>query len=307
MRWQLWCLTLGCFLHKWSISAINSGTPGKVFVVDAPACAGERLLNFTAAYSGSYRREQFYWRTQWAIDLLRGLHERALESATSDIGEAAVFYVPAFFALLIAIHDDESLACLTKAAAALTSSSLYWRNVGYDHFYLHGLEYPVVTDFDYALGVGRPPQEAKDWMVQAFYASTQNMVMLATGELSQGTLSSAINANLYSMRRIVTVPFLLQESCMDQQGSRIYKLSFAGSVQAYNYERALFVRAAAAEFANHLHKRANGLVWAVDDPKRLLWAMVQMDPNSPSLNHTQRNIFNARRRWLTLLYQRSEL
>ncbi len=37
---------------------------------------------------------------------------------------------------------------------------LFQITTGYDHFYLHGLEHPVVTDFDFALAVPRPPQSA---------------------------------------------------------------------------------------------------------------------------------------------------
>ncbi|CAE8725301.1 unnamed protein product [Polarella glacialis] len=224
--------------------------------------------------------------------------------------KASAFYAPAFFALLIAIHDAASLECLSQAAASLTASNLFWRNAGYDHFYLHGLEYPVVTDFDYALGVGRPQEEAAEWLVQAFYATVQNMVIVATGELSQGTLFAALGGSLYGMRRVVTVPFVLIEDCMaetDEEPTRSVRLSFAGSVQPYNYERALFVRAAAAEFAGRLRKRAGGLIWTVDDPRLQLWAIVQLDPNLPALNTTQRNLFVARRRWLQQLYHRSEL
>eukprot|EP00435_Cladocopium_sp_Y103_P069427 s120_g33.t1 len=108
-----------------------------IFVLDAPACAGERLLSYSY-YQVSPRREAFFSRMKWVIDLVRGLHQHIISKAKtatkrSDgppwIPQGPVYYVPSFFALLIAIHDEESLRCLVEASVALTSSHLYWHSV----------------------------------------------------------------------------------------------------------------------------------------------------------------------------------
>ncbi|CAJ1424816.1 unnamed protein product [Effrenium voratum] len=271
-----------------------------VQVLSGPACAGEQLLSFEH-YRGSARREAFYSRMLWAIDLIRGFHQRILSMAGEVTGAASsVFYLPSFFGLLIALQDEESLRCLIQASATITQSSLYWRNLGYDHFYVHGMEYPVVTDFDFAWGKPQARDEAKLWIVQAFYASTRNMAILTTGELSHG-LVSTLAANLYTMRRVVNIPFMLRDGVEELEERRRFRLSFAGSVQAHNFERVLFLRAAAAEFP----PLVNGSIWTVSNPKLQLKALVQLNASEP-LDHTQRGAC-FQRRWLKWLYRRSEL
>ncbi|CAK8987821.1 unnamed protein product [Durusdinium trenchii] len=274
-----------------------------IFVVDGPSCAGERLLSYEH-YRGSPRREAFFSRMKWAIDLIRGLHGSILNLSRANESRAArVYYVPSFFSLLIALSDEESLRCLVRASAAITSSSLYWRNLGYDHFYVHGMEYPVVSDFDFAWAKPQQRDEAKLWMVRAFYASTRNMAILTTGELSQGPGSWALAGNLYNSRRVVNVPFTLHEGCENYvQEPRNIRLSFVGSVQARNHERLLFLRAAILEHGGAIGSGAT----VVKTSKLQLRAWVQVDKAEP-LNHTQRLLLQAKRWWLHHLYRRSEL
>lgn len=283
----------------------------RLAVLPGPTCAGERLFSFEESYLGRPRREAFYRRMSWVIELTRGLHRRVKAAACRDTGKASVFYVPSFFALLIAIHDEESLSCLAVASAALTSSSLYWRNIGYDHFYIHGMEYPVVSDFDFSLGVPRPRDEAHLWAVKAFYATTRNMMILTTGELDQGSLPSALAANLYATRRLVNVPFMLREDCQAVvEALRAHKLSFVGSVQDHNHERMLFLRASALEFGSALTKHAEGLLWSVNTPKLFLRALVPPGFGGTAthvLNNSRRERLALQRRSLKNLYRRTSI
>lgn len=289
-----------------------AGMVQDIFVLDGPACAGEQLLSYSY-YQVSPRREAFFARMKWVIDLVRGFHQRIISKANTTTQRPdgppewipqGVYYVPSFFALLIAIHDEESLRCLVEASVALTSSHLYWRNLGYDHFYVHGMEYPLVTDFDFAFGRPRPREEATLWMVRAFYASTRNMVTLTTGELSEGPGAWALAANLYSARRMVNVPFTLHEDCEEEkEDGRKTRLSFSGSVQATNHERVLLLRAAAAEFP----VVRSGNLWSVKNPKLQLRAWVQLNATAEPLNHTQRLRMQTQRSWLQKMYRQSHL
>eukprot|EP00929_Paragymnodinium_shiwhaense_P024331 TRINITY_DN15004_c0_g1_i4.p1 TRINITY_DN15004_c0_g1~~TRINITY_DN15004_c0_g1_i4.p1 ORF type:complete len:166 (+),score=20.44 TRINITY_DN15004_c0_g1_i4:158-655(+) len=156
-----------------------------VFVVaSVPECGGERLLNFEAGYRGSPRREAFYRATRWAIDLLRELHQRILAAAApADSSRSPIFYVPTFFGLLMAIHDAESLSCLSSSIASLAATRAFKRNAGYDHFYLHGLEQPIEPSLDYAEGGSRRPEEVASGLIHAVYSTLQNVAVVATGDL----------------------------------------------------------------------------------------------------------------------------
>eukprot|EP00435_Cladocopium_sp_Y103_P069780 s120_g33.t4 len=305
----------------------GAGMAQDIFVLDAPACAGERLLSYSY-YQVSPRREAFFSRMKWVIDLVRGLHQHIISKAKtatkrSDgppwIPQGPVYYVPSFFALLIAIHDEESLRCLVEASVALTSSHLYWPSLRFSVIWatiismctawMPGIgpdveEYPLVTDFDFAFGRPRPREEATLWMVRAFYASTRNMVTLTTGELSEGPGAWALAANLYSARRMVNVPFMLHEDCEEEKEDvRKTRLSFAGSVQATNHERVLLLRAAAAEFP----VVRSGNLWSVKSSKLQLRVWVQLNATAEPLNHTQRLRMQTQRNWLQKMYRHSHL
>eukprot|EP00927_Polykrikos_kofoidii_P060607 TRINITY_DN55545_c0_g1_i1.p1 TRINITY_DN55545_c0_g1~~TRINITY_DN55545_c0_g1_i1.p1 ORF type:complete len:588 (-),score=93.01 TRINITY_DN55545_c0_g1_i1:99-1757(-) len=380
-----------------------------------PACGGEHLLSFDAGYRGSPRRERFYKKTEWAIDLLRRLHSRVMEETVGvDSGKGSLFYIPTFFGLLLAINDGSSLQCAAASCAALTASSAFRRNAGYDHFYLHGLEHPVVAGLDYADGSSRKVDEASSGMIHAVYATLQNVAVVASGDLSQGTMAAAVDGALYGMRRIVTSPFVFHEDCCSGSptppisppapcengkvscaatvkdmnpadrttprdgevvsngefharvggaavvgkltsngsagddrrlrvggggigaaaaggivgadtsvsadtgmvgggkcGHRDVRLTFVGSVQSYNLERALFLQAVQKEFAGIVEQRADGLI-VVDDPRLQLRARVQVDPRSAPLNSSERSALAGGRRdrnggRLQRLYRRSEL
>ncbi|CAE7463000.1 bPT2, partial [Symbiodinium sp. CCMP2456] len=184
-------------------------------------------------------------------------------------------------------------------------------NIGYDHFYIHGMEYPVVSDFDFSLGVPRPRDEAHLWAVKAFYATTRNMMLLTTGELDQGSLPSALAANLYATRRLVNVPFMLREDCLAvAEAQRTHKLSFVGSVQDHNHERMLFLRASALEFGSALTKQAEGFLWSVNTAKLFLRALVPQGFGGTAthvLNNSRRERLALQRRNLKNLYRRTSI
>ena len=221
--------------------SLRTAAAGDIFAQAVPPCAGEALLSFEA-YRGSPRRERFFHRHQWAIVLLRRLHRKALSQAGATESEAGLFYLPAFFGLLLALNDGASAGCLVEAMGSLTATGAFRRNVGYDHFYLHGLEQPVAADFDYAEARWRP-DEAAAGLARAVYATLQNVAVVTTGDLAQGGLGASMGGALYGMRRVVTAPFVFAEDCAEAGGGRSVRLAFVGSVQSYNYERVRFLEA----------------------------------------------------------------
>eukprot|EP00444_Apocalathium_aciculiferum_P021487 CAMPEP_0183480536 /NCGR_PEP_ID=MMETSP0370-20130417/173464_1 /TAXON_ID=268820 /ORGANISM="Peridinium aciculiferum, Strain PAER-2" /LENGTH=129 /DNA_ID=CAMNT_0025673621 /DNA_START=27 /DNA_END=413 /DNA_ORIENTATION=+ len=109
---------------------------GIIFVHQMPECGGERLLSYDSTYKGDRRREQFFVASEWAIELIRALHTKAMLEGGAEESVAELFYIPCFFALLLALHDTASLECLVRASATLVASPIFRRNAGYDHFYL---------------------------------------------------------------------------------------------------------------------------------------------------------------------------
>eukprot|EP00928_Gymnodinium_smaydae_P016539 TRINITY_DN16221_c0_g1_i2.p1 TRINITY_DN16221_c0_g1~~TRINITY_DN16221_c0_g1_i2.p1 ORF type:complete len:418 (+),score=45.90 TRINITY_DN16221_c0_g1_i2:160-1413(+) len=288
-----------------------------IFMHNMPECGGERLLSFDAGYRGSPRRERVYHAVEWAIELIRRLHTRILSSASQENVQASQFYIPTFFGLLMALHDTDSLECLAMSCAALSARGEFKRNAGYDHFYLHGLEHPVLATLDYAKGISRTEEKAATKLFHAVYATLQNVALVATGDLSQGTLAAALGGALYGMRRIVTVPFAFDEDC---EGLRVHsgvksdvfvrrdtKLTFVGSVQAYNHERVMFLQAAIDAYREHAIVSPYHVV--VDTPSLRVRARMQLDAGTAPLNASERAAIAAWRRggYLQRLYRRSEM
>eukprot|EP00439_Symbiodinium_sp_Y106_P020851 s6075_g2.t1 len=82
----------------------------------------ERLFSFEESYLGSPRREAFYRRMSWVIELTRGLHRSVKSAACADTGKASVFYVPSFFALCLGICSGRCL--FSRLSAEMRTSSV---------------------------------------------------------------------------------------------------------------------------------------------------------------------------------------
>mmetsp|Transcript_70643 Transcript_70643/g.229491 ORF Transcript_70643/g.229491 Transcript_70643/m.229491 type:complete len:469 (-) Transcript_70643:223-1629(-) len=283
---------------------------GIIFVHQMPECGGERLLSYDSTYKGDRRREQFFVASEWAIELIRSLHTKAMLEGGAEESVVELFYIPCFFALLLALHDTASLECLARASATLVASPIFRRNAGYDHFYLHGFEHPVVTEFDYALATSRPAHLASSKLANTFYATVQNVAVIATGDLAQGTIAAALSGSLYGMRRVITVPFPFRRPCKsptdEEFEPRTSRLVFVGSIQSYNFERTLFLRAVVSEFESQVRVRAGNLFF-LDCSAMQLRARVRLNPHLTPLNASERASVGIHTGMFWRLYRTSEL
>ena len=118
----------------------------RIFAHGVPNCAGEELLELFTS-----RSEGFGWERAVQLHALhsQAVHEAIMSSSARvyDPDEATVFYIPAFFSLLVERYIDSDMAsveilnCIANTWGSLPQQYFY-RNAGYDHFIVAGTCHP---------------------------------------------------------------------------------------------------------------------------------------------------------------------
>ncbi|CAK9063131.1 Xyloglucan galactosyltransferase XLT2 (Glycosyltransferase 18) (AtGT18) (Protein XYLOGLUCAN L-SIDE CHAIN GALACTOSYLTRANSFERASE POSITION 2) [Durusdinium trenchii] len=145
----------------------------KIYVHQVPHCAGEELLHVFTSKS-----EGFGWDRAVQLHALhiRSVHNAIMSSQAlvQSPEEATVFYIPAFFSLLVEQFIDSdmsslnSLNCISDAWNSIPHE-FFHRNAGYDHFIVAG------TCFPYSVC------DATECDVTAYHPFAKNVMVLVGG------------------------------------------------------------------------------------------------------------------------------
>ncbi|CAE8648916.1 unnamed protein product, partial [Polarella glacialis] len=198
-----------------------------IFVHEVPPCAGHGLLQEFLVNAG--RAED---RSSWGNVLQeQAEHLRALDSAvrnsgalTTDPQEATLFYVPAFWSLLIEKFIDlyghhtrqdadkaavfaemkhTGLECVSATFDRLKKNDYYTRNAAYDHFWVAGVQHPL-NSFPSSV-----------CQMESYDPFAKNMMILASGVRDFGFSDPLFEwgAPLYGNLQHIFVPYSTRLHC----------------------------------------------------------------------------------------------
>ncbi|CAE7456925.1 unnamed protein product [Symbiodinium natans] len=179
----------------------------KIYVHPVPNCAGEELLDlFTSQNSG------FGWTRAVQLHALhiKAVHDAIMRSPArvEDPKEATVFYIPAFYSLLVERYIDLTernevavLNCMSNSWSMLREE--FWhRNAGYDHFISAGTCHPYSVC------------AALECDVTNFHPFAVNVFALVGGVRQIGHPDFAFTPGKgFQMLRTVIVPFPVTLDC----------------------------------------------------------------------------------------------
>eukprot|EP00927_Polykrikos_kofoidii_P077749 TRINITY_DN74664_c0_g1_i1.p1 TRINITY_DN74664_c0_g1~~TRINITY_DN74664_c0_g1_i1.p1 ORF type:complete len:542 (+),score=58.90 TRINITY_DN74664_c0_g1_i1:201-1826(+) len=203
-------------------------TPVRIFVHRVPRCAGEELLEH---YDSWDLRNDFGWKR--ALQL-HSSHAGAVHRAILNSGaivdkpeDATLFYVPAFFGLLVErwldTQDKNALNCLAAAWDSLPDE-IFLRNAGYDHFIVAGTCHPFSVC------------GTMECDVTTYHPFAGNVLVLTGGVREFGHPDAIFEpASVYSRLRHIFVPFPVTLDCArlhtvsSSEHARPLDVSFVGS------------------------------------------------------------------------------
>ncbi|CAK0860790.1 unnamed protein product, partial [Prorocentrum cordatum] len=207
----------------------GSARPGggvRIFVHEVPGCAGEAVLQEFLAAGG------FGWPQALRLhaEHAAAVHRAAkLDSGAvvADEAEATVFYIPAFFGLLVErfldTQDTAHLNCISETWHGLPER-IFLRNAGYDHFISAGTCHP------YSIC------GTMECDVTVYHPFAGNVMVLAGGVRDLGHPDFAFEpAAMYRLLRFITVPFPVALDCQrladlaDASHERPVAVAFLGS------------------------------------------------------------------------------
>eukprot|EP00929_Paragymnodinium_shiwhaense_P087114 TRINITY_DN47406_c0_g1_i2.p1 TRINITY_DN47406_c0_g1~~TRINITY_DN47406_c0_g1_i2.p1 ORF type:complete len:355 (+),score=43.94 TRINITY_DN47406_c0_g1_i2:235-1299(+) len=159
---------------------LTGGAPMRIFVYDVPRCAGEALLDSildggSLLQRPSHRRQHSgphvppeqqanaLYLTKIARQVRplhrqlvagrpsqqrrrRGVRQSKLFDLTDDPEEAQLFYVPAFFSLLLWDGSEDAIRCIASVFQALRRTAHFGIRRAAEHFVIHGAEYGHYRD-----------------------------------------------------------------------------------------------------------------------------------------------------------------
>mmetsp|Transcript_40997 Transcript_40997/g.112762 ORF Transcript_40997/g.112762 Transcript_40997/m.112762 type:complete len:516 (+) Transcript_40997:135-1682(+) len=198
----------------------------RIFVHNVPRCAGEELLEHFMAQG-----EGFGWNRAMQ---LHATHAAAVHRAILSSGavvqsaeNATVFYIPAFFGLLVErwldTRDPGALNCIARAWGELPDE-LFLRNGGYDHFLVAGTCHPFSVC------------GTMECDVTTYHPFAGNVMVLSGGVREFGHPDDVFHpARAYSQLRHIFVPFPVTLDCARLEAlsavshPRPVSVSFVGS------------------------------------------------------------------------------
>lgn len=202
----------------------------RIYVHKVPRCSGEELLEHymvdQVSTSPSRVRERvLHMHTQH----IASVHFAILNSpyVVSDPRNATVFYIPAFFNLLIErwfdTHNPSVLNCISEAWMNLPDEFVM-RNAGYDHFINAGTCHPFF------------PCDTMECDITSYHPFASNVMVLTGGIREYGHLHNIFQPGAaFSTLRFVFLPFPAALDCEHlnrlsaPSHNRSVFLSFVGS------------------------------------------------------------------------------
>eukprot|EP00927_Polykrikos_kofoidii_P068647 TRINITY_DN63999_c0_g1_i1.p1 TRINITY_DN63999_c0_g1~~TRINITY_DN63999_c0_g1_i1.p1 ORF type:complete len:747 (-),score=109.95 TRINITY_DN63999_c0_g1_i1:116-2356(-) len=209
----------------------------RIFVHRVESCAGERLLReFLEMHKPSSSGIGQFVMQQ--VEHLSALHDAVMRSGAlvADPADATIFYVPAFWSLLIekffmlydadgkvlGVPDENSTRleamvfkefadtgrtghdCITQTFERLRSSPYYTRNAAYDHFWVAGIQHPF------------NPGTSAGYQLEIFDPFVKNMMIVSSaGDRTYGFADELFRwaSPLYKNLQRIFVPYSTTVHC----------------------------------------------------------------------------------------------
>lgn len=196
----------------------------RIFAYDLPACA-RPALDVLQQMDDDHDRLHL----QGMMQQILAVEDHLKKHLVSTPEEADLFWVPAYFPLLFWLEQNQldateawHLFCVQKTVNVIEESPYIFRNAGYDHLLIYGYEYPHWKRLSHLV-------------LDNYSPFLGNAILISVGYWSQGRRSATVNAGLYPLLRIVTVPYFAHWDCHLKEDllkrPRQVAVAFAGSIK----------------------------------------------------------------------------